>query len=89
MSTENLRNREPAYLTLPEAARRLGLGLRRQTRKNPKYSVSEIERLARPVRKLIRENKLKAVYDTGGYLVREDWIEEYEARREIAAKWKS
>lgn len=73
------------YYTLPEVAQRLGLGKIRRARQNPgKQSVSGTEREARPVRKLIRDGDLTAIFN-GCYLVREDWLAEYEDKREAKA----
>ncbi|MEQ8820989.1 MAG: hypothetical protein RLY93_12165 [Sumerlaeia bacterium] len=83
-----MRNQHPTYMTCDEVARRLGLGNRRRSpRAGAKGPVPENERLARPVRNLIREGKLQAIrLDNGEWRVREDWLEEYEARLLIRAR---
>lgn len=74
------------YLTLPEVAQRLGLGLtRRRRRSSDAEPLTEDERAARAVRRLIRNGQLVGVLDGGRYLVREDWLIDYEDRREAAA----
>jgi len=74
------------YFTLPEVALRLGLGrTRRRRRSTEAEPVTDEERAARAVRRLIRSGQLVAVNDGGRYLVREDWLLEYEVRREAAA----
>ncbi len=47
------------------------------------------ERLARTVRPLINSGKLRAVKDQGTWLVREDWLDEYEALRIVRSQWYS
>lgn len=75
------------YFRLPEVAQRLGLGQVRKPRCGLAAGkvISEEERLARAVRRLVEKGLLKAVKDQGTWLVREDWIEEYEALRMIRA----
>ncbi|MGI8908125.1 MAG: hypothetical protein ACR2IE_16750 [Candidatus Sumerlaeaceae bacterium] len=80
---------EPEYLRLDDAAKRLGLGLFRRSARVGKKKVSEYERLARTVRRLIENGQLQAVEDDAGrYVVREDWLEEYAARRAIRSKYR-
>jgi len=77
---------EQRYHTLPEVAERLGLGrVRRACRTPAQAPISEEERTARAVRRLIRSGDLLAVLDGGRYLVREDWLVEYEDRRQATA----
>lgn len=74
------------YMTLPEVAQRLGLGLTRRRRRSADAEpLTDDERAARAVRRLIRNGQLVAVVDGGRYLVREDWLTDYEDRREAAA----
>ena len=70
------------YLTCSEVADRLGLGKRRRSRRaGAAEPLRDEERRARPVRQLIQAGKLKAIkLDNGEWRVREDWLEEYEAR---------
>jgi hypothetical protein len=74
------------YFTLPEVAQRLGLGqTRRRRRDTEAVPLTEAERAARAVRRLVRSGQLTAVLDGGRYLVREDWLNDYEDRREATA----
>lgn len=72
------------YLTLTEVGQRLGFGLVRRIR-SPigKKPISDSERLARPVRRAIRRGDIRCVWDSisNCYLIREDWIEDYERKR--------
>lgn len=75
------------YLTLPEVADRLGLGKTRRPRKNPGQNpVPAQEAAARAVRRLIQKGDLRAVIEAGRYLVRSDWVDEYEDSRELRSR---
>ena len=75
---------QPRYLLLHEVGARLGLGQVRRNRPTPpKHPLSENERLARPVRALIKKNMIKRIWDnsSNSYLIREDWLAEYQEQR--------